>query len=170
MRATSAPQSGDELCRLPPSPVADVDVLYHDPTNLSWDAETAIEARLHAALPGLPWSVRNQARMHLRKGDPPYHSVAHAMEHWLETPTCVAMRLEETGQLTIVAPFGLDDLFGLRIRPTPRGTLFADEYMSRVYAKRWHERWPDVELLNSCQTRPMKSRLPSSTPLWRRML
>jgi uncharacterized protein len=136
----------DALCGMRPSPVEDVDVLYYDPGNLSWEAETAIESRLQAVLPGLPWSVRNQARMHLRNGDPPYQSVEHAMRYWLETPTCIALYLEFSERLSIIAPFGLDDLFGLRIRPTPQGECHPERYRARVTAKRWHERWPGVTL------------------------
>lgn len=136
----------DALCGLPPSPVEDVDILYYDPGDLSWDSETAIERRLHASLPALPWSARNQARMHLRNGDPPYRSVEHAMQHWLETPTCVAVRFDSHDNLEIIAPFGLDDLFGLRIRPAPQGERRAADYRARVTAKGWHERWPNVTL------------------------
>ena len=31
----------------------------------------------------------------------------------------VGVRLEEDGELTVAAPFGLDDVFDLTIRPTP---------------------------------------------------
>lgn len=135
----------DHLCGCGPTPADDVDVLYHDPSDLSWEAETALERRLRDILPDLPWSVRNQARMHVRNGDPPYASVAHAMEHWLETPTCVALRLEADDTVTVIAPFGLDDLFALRIRPPPRGKERMEAYRERLHRKRWHERWPGVE-------------------------
>lgn len=134
----------DHLCGCRPSPVDDVDVLYHDPSDLSWDAETALETRLRDMVPGLPWSVRNQARMHIRNGDPPYRSVAHAMEHWLETPTCVALRLEDDDTFTVIAPFGLGDLFDRRIRPTPRGRQRLGAYRDRLDRKLWHEKWPGI--------------------------
>ncbi len=134
----------DSLAGFPPSQVDDIDVLYHDPTDLTWAPEEATEIRLRTLMPEVPWSVRNQARMHLRKGDPPYGSTENAMRHWLETPTCVALRIEPGGGLTVIAPFGLEDLFARRIRPTWRGLQFPKEYQSRLHQKRWHERWPDV--------------------------
>ena len=41
----------------------DIDVVYFDLENLNPAAEAALERRPGAALPGLPWSVKNQARM-----------------------------------------------------------------------------------------------------------
>lgn len=134
----------DSLCGIPPTPVEDVDVLYYDSADITWAPEEAAEIRLAATMPEVPWSVRNQARMHLRKGDPPYGSTENAMRHWLETPTCVAVRLEPDGSLAVIAPFGLEDLFARRIRPTWRGQEFQQEYQLRLRQKRWQERWPGV--------------------------
>ena len=69
-------------------------MVYHDPSCPGPAAETAAEARLKELVPGLLWSVRNQARMHVRNGDAPYDSTADTLRHWLETPTAVAVRLE----------------------------------------------------------------------------
>lgn len=98
-------------------------------------------------MPGLQWSVKNQARMHRRNGDPAYTSVSQAMEHWPETATAVAIRLHGLGSLEVSAPFGLDDLFGLQLRPTPhfrreKLPIFAD----RVAAKRWLHRYPMLQI------------------------
>ncbi|MCB1379898.1 MAG: nucleotidyltransferase family protein [Alphaproteobacteria bacterium] len=126
------------------SPVADIDVLYFDPADLRRDAEAAVEGRLRDTLPDLPWSVRNQARMHLRNGDPPYRSVEDALAYWLETPTCVAVRLADDSRIEVIAPHGLDDLFALRIRPTPAGRRRAAEYRQRIANKRWTETWTEA--------------------------
>ena len=93
-----------------PTPLADIDVLFFDPQDVSHDSEREIECSLTSVFPARPWSVRNQARMHIRNGDLPYGSMAHALSFWLETPTCVAVRLEESGGLRIFAPFGLGEL------------------------------------------------------------
>ena len=128
------------------TPVDDIDVIYFDPQDVSRGTESRIEAALTAALPGLPWSVRNQARMHKRNGDAPYASLEDALRHWLETPTCVAVRLTLNGTLEIVAPFGLDDLFAMRIRPTPRGRERAADYRHRIEAKGWAAQWPEARI------------------------
>ena len=122
---------------------ADVDVIWHDPD----DALPARDAALEAALRGrdgtLAWSVKNQARMHTRNGDAPYASATDAMRHWPETATAVGVRLARDGTIDVAAPFGLDDLFGLVVRPTPR--FAADKYplvLERLRTKDWQAAWP----------------------------
>ena len=134
----------DHLSGLPVSPVDDIDVLYFDPADLTWAPEEHAETALSRLAPGLPWSVRNQARMHLRKNDAPYRSTEDAMHYWLETPTCAAVRLEADDALTVMAPFGLADLFARCIRPTPRGRLYVAEYRERLERKAWQRRWPGI--------------------------
>ena len=125
-----------------PTPLADIDVIYHDP-GAGAAEECEVESRLRGFLPAEPWSARNQARMHRRNGDRPYRSTANAMAHWLETPTAVAARLGAGGRPEILAPLGLDDLLGLRVRPTPHaraGRMAA--YRARLAAKGWEKTWP----------------------------
>lgn len=126
------------------TPSDDIDVLYFNAEDRDARHDEEIEAKLKKLRPGLPWSVRNQARMHIRNGDRPYHSTADALDFWLETPTCVAVRLDEHGNMHIIAPHGLQDLFSMRIRPTPRGRERPEAYRSRLEAKKWHEKWPNV--------------------------
>jgi len=128
------------------TPLDDVDVLYFDRTDQSKAAERAFEAQLAAAMPTVPWSVRNQARMHLRNGDRPYADTEDALRYWLETATCVAVRLERDDSLTVIAPYGLDDLLGLRSSPTPRGRERHDAYRARMREKNWPARWPRVHV------------------------
>lgn len=126
------------------SAVDDIDVLYFDPLDLSRERDATIESRLREIEPALPWSVRNQARMHVRNGDAPYASTADALRFWLETPTCVAVRLGAQGGLEIIAPYGLEDLFSMSIRPTPRGRVRKAAYIARLTEKKWLERWPNA--------------------------
>ena len=81
--------------------------------------------------------------MHLRNGDAPYVSAAEAMRYWPETATAVAVRRNIQEECEIAAPFGLDDLLGLILRPTPR---FAGEkhpiYKERLRSKQWTVLWP----------------------------
>jgi hypothetical protein len=53
------------------TPLSDIDVLYFSADCLAPEADYAWERRLLRACPDAPWSVRNQARMHLRNGDSP---------------------------------------------------------------------------------------------------
>ncbi len=126
--------------RPPGRTFSDVDVIWFDPTE---DRDAELEGSLRALEPDVAWSVTNQAHIHAANGDAPYASATDAMRFWPETATAVAARLEEDGNITIAAPFGLDDLFGLVLRPTPafegdrRGIM-----QRRVAEKRWRETWP----------------------------
>ncbi|MHA1572058.1 MAG: nucleotidyltransferase family protein [Alphaproteobacteria bacterium] len=129
-----------------PTPLSDIDVLYFDPADLNPARDGEFEVALAAALAGRPWSVRNQARMHLRNADRPYHSTEDAIRHWLETPTCVAVRLDRAGRIDIISPFGLSDLMAMRGAPTVAGLEKFDQYMDRMQAKNWPAIWPDVRV------------------------
>lgn len=126
------------------TPLSDIDVLFFDPVDASPAREEYLEAALVDALPDRPWSVRNQARMHIRNSDRPYISTEDAMSFWLETPTCVAVRLDQADKISIISPFGLADLIEMRGAPTAAGLKKLDQYMDRMHAKNWPATWPKV--------------------------
>ncbi|HET7580605.1 MAG TPA: nucleotidyltransferase family protein [Bacillales bacterium] len=129
------------------TPLNDVDVLYYDPSDIHEETEKEYEHKLKNMDPSLPWSVKNEARMHLRNHDEPYQSVEDAMKHWAETATAVAVRLERDHTLTVIAPFGLEDLFGLVLR---EGPFVADKsaFAQRCADKQWLEIWPKLQLVD----------------------
>ncbi len=132
------------------TPLDDIDVIYFDPEARGPAAEAALERRLGEDLPGLPWSVKNQARMHLRNGDAPYRSSADALAHWLETPTAVALRLNDGGDLELLAPLGTEDLLALVVRPTPHARAHAHRlaaYRERLTRKNWSAKWPRLRVI-----------------------
>lgn len=126
------------------TPLNDIDVLFFDPEETERAFERDLEDRLSQILPGRPWSLRNQARMHRRNGDRPYRSTEDALRFWLETPTAVAVRLEEDDSLRFLAPFGLTDLMAMTVRPTAAGQAKIDQYRARMTAKNWPAIWPGV--------------------------
>lgn len=129
-----------------PTPLADIDLLYFDPRDLSPNREKVCEAELSTLMSGAPWEVRNQARMHLRNGDAPYRGTADALRYWLETVTAVAVRLGADDSLTVLAPLGLGDLMDLRVRPTAAGRRRIAEYSQRMRAKDWPTIWPALRV------------------------
>ena len=130
------------------SDASDIDVLYFDAEALEESRDMALEGLLRDAFPDDPWSVRNQAQMHLRNGDAPYADCADALRHWPETATAVAAQMGDAGTVEVLAPFGVEDLSAMIIRPTP---VFAankmDVFRQRLAAKRWAERWPEVTVV-----------------------
>ncbi|WP_442964422.1 nucleotidyltransferase family protein [Pseudomonas sp. KNUC1026] len=126
------------------SPVStDVDVIWFDAGRCSQEEDEVLESMLGRLDPAIMWSVKNQARMHVRNGDQPYLSATDAMRYWAETATAVAVRIGEQTACEVAAPLGLEDLFGLVIRPAGR---FATEkrkiYQDRLKAKNWMATWP----------------------------
>lgn len=135
--------SGRDPGAIPP---ADLDVVFHDAADASARRDAAAQAALAAAAPGLPWSVANQARMHARNGHAPYRDLADALAHWPETATAIAARLR-TGEVEILAPHGVADLFALVARPTPAHRADPAAMQGRILAKGWRERWPALRIL-----------------------
>lgn len=129
----------------------DVDVIWFDPKKSTSEHDAALEMALLGRDNTLRWSVKNQARMHQRNGDRPYRSASDAMRHWPETATAVGVRLGHLGGIEVAAPFGLDDLFELIVRPTQR---FVTEkhpiYLERIRVKNWHTVWPDLKIEMHC--------------------
>jgi hypothetical protein len=72
--------------------------------------------------------VRNQARVHLwfegHFGEPyaPLAGSAEALTRFAAPAFAVAARLEADDSLTILAPYGLEDVFSMTIRPNPHRT------------------------------------------------
>lgn len=132
---------------------ADVDFVYHDPTDLTPGHEARVAGRLRAAAPDAAWEAVNQARVHLWHRDsagvapPPAASLAAGIATWPETATCVAVRLTQDGQVDIIAPHGLADLFGLVLRPSPAADRQA--YASRLASKRYADIWPRLIVIPS---------------------
>lgn len=133
------------------TPLADVDVAYHNPADLNEQTEKEYEAKLRQLLPGVPWSVKNQARMHIAKGEAQYTSTADALAKYPETCTAVGLRLDANGAVSLIAPLGVTDLMDLRVLPTPHFIRHAEEkaaiYNGRVRQKNWIRKWPRLRIV-----------------------
>jgi hypothetical protein len=134
-----------------PTPPGDIDVVYFDAGCLDEAVEKRHEGELQSSLPGKPWSVKNQARMAVVNGDPPYRNSAHALACWCETPTPVGARLTAGDGIELIAPLGLDDLFDMIVRPTPHACAHPAklaQYRDRMARKNWPRLWPGIRVLD----------------------
>ena len=135
--------------RAPDYGIKDYDLGYFDASDTSYEAEDLVIRRVAAAFaPPLRElvEVRNQARVHLwfegKFGEPyaPLTSTAEALGRFTTVAFAVGVRLERDDRLTIVAPFGLDDLFALRLTPNPSRRT---EGFARTAASAT-ARWPEL--------------------------
>jgi len=135
-----------------PSALSDIDLVFFDATDLSPARDAALQQALRAAAPGLPWEVTNQAGVHLwfesvfGHAVEPLGSLEEAVASWPEYATAVGLRLEADDRLSVIAPLGLDDLFGMVVRRNPR-RVSLDTYRARLAQKDYAARWPRVRLV-----------------------
>jgi hypothetical protein len=105
--------------------IKDYDLIYFDAGDLSREAEDQVVQRVTRHMRNLPApvDVRNQARVHLwfkQRFDADYAPLRcadEALTRYASIVHAVGVRLEPDGSLDIVAPFGLDDVFNMVIRP-----------------------------------------------------
>jgi hypothetical protein len=141
--------------RAPEYGIKDYDVAYHDGSDTSYEAEDEVIQRVAAAFDEPLRSlveVRNQARVHLWfetkfGGDEPYPplmSSAEALKRFVATAFCVGVRLEADDSLSVFAPFGLEDLFALRLRPNPLRVNQAAGWARTTGSAK--ARWPEISV------------------------
>lgn len=136
--------------------IKDYDIGYFD-ADTSWDAEDVVIKRVAAAFePPLRGQVevRNQARVHLwfedKFGEPydPLTCTDDAPARFVAPAFAVGVRLEADDAISVVAPFGLEDVFAMTVRPNP----------TRGLAKGWERvianargRWPEITVVDGAQ-------------------
>nr|WP_320022762.1 nucleotidyltransferase family protein [uncultured Draconibacterium sp.] len=125
----------------------DVDVVYYNQENIHKSREKQIENQLSQILPNINWSVKNQARMHIVAEDEPYTSLYDALRKWPETATAIALQIDENGFLKILAPYGYNDLFDLKVKPPDFfKENHKDRYNNRIEKKNWIKIWPKLKI------------------------
>jgi len=130
----------------------DYDLAYYDASDLSYEAEDRVIR--HGAAAFAPdvsplVEIRNQARVHIwfegHFGEPysPLSCSAEALSRFVAPAFAVGVRLLADDHLHVEAPFGLADLFTLRLRPNPyRVTTGFAKISAKV-----RERWPEVTIV-----------------------
>ena len=128
--------------------IKDYDLAYFDASDLSYEAEDAVIRRVSGDFDEPLRSmvqVRNQARVHLwfetKFGEqyPPLSCAAEALERFASATFAVGVRLETDDRLHIVAPFGLADLFALRLVSNPYRKTVGFARASAEVRRRWPE-------------------------------
>ncbi|YAF98430.1 MAG: nucleotidyltransferase family protein [Nodularia sp. CChRGM 3473] len=99
--------------------IKDFDIAFFDESG-NRSQELAAKAHLTEQFPNHQFDIKNQASFaRWRFGSRLYTSTEDGIQDWLHTATAVGVRVDLQGQWQFFTPYGLDDLFGGVIRPTP---------------------------------------------------
>lgn len=99
--------------------VKDFDVAFFDKDS-NRERESQIKQYLVQKLPELIFDVKNQASFGVwRQGRFVFQSTTDGISNWLLTTAAVGIALNDNGEIDILAPYGLFDLFEGVVRPTP---------------------------------------------------
>ncbi|NUU59298.1 nucleotidyltransferase family protein [Paenibacillus agri] len=132
--------------------IEDIDIVYYDSADLSYESEDAMILKAKALFADIPIPVdmKNQARVHLWYPDKfgidlkPYTTLEAALDTWPTTATCLGARLNRDGSWQIYAPYGLEDLFRLTVRPN-KALINETIYLSK--ARKWADKWPELQIV-----------------------
>lgn len=125
----------------------DIDVIYFNQAKSDKEHDINLELQLKKINLNLNWSVKNQARMHIRNNHKAYKNSNEAISFWPETATAIAVRLNSKSKIEYIAPYGLQDLFDLLITPTPGFDLAI--FYDRIHQKKWKEKWNKLNIQTS---------------------
>jgi len=129
--------------------LSDIDVVFFDPERPASD-DLKIYEHLTQLAPQYQWQVKNEVYMaHYDFSDASeFTSVADAIGHFVEVPTCVGTYLNGNA-VNLIAPHGVDDLVNLRCRPIPFYQQDAKHlaiYQQRMASKQWQRTWPRLQV------------------------
>jgi len=132
--------------------IKDIDLFYFDDDDLSYEAEDVVIRRAAKHFEGLPLpvEVRNQARVHLwyptKFGQecPRYANSSESVSYFASKTHAAGVRFDGDGQLELVAPFGLDDIFSFRITPN---RALDNRRTHEAKGRRARENWPEISVV-----------------------
>src|SRR5699024_6283337 len=129
-----------------PTPPNHLHVLHLAPPDPPPANDNPLAPHLHFLLPHHPSPVNIPPPMHLKSDFKPFTSSYDGVAHFPETPTAIAVRIYNR-DIEIMAPYGLQDLFEMRVTPTP---FFQEDnelhsiFVERIKKKRWNEIWENL--------------------------
>lgn len=129
--------------------ISDIDVIYFDRSRIDEFEEKKLEEMLKILMPNTPWSVKNEARMHIKSKMPPYSSSVDAISKFPETATALGIKLDEKDNVILTAPCGIEDVVNLVVKPTPYFTKTQERveiYEDRISKKNWQSIWNKLKV------------------------
>jgi hypothetical protein len=132
--------------------IKDCDLVYYDASDLSKEAENVYVQQGEKLFRNIsnPVEIVNQARVHLWYGKEfgreiePYRSVEAAINEWPTTATGIGVQYDENGKITVFAPYGLNDLWGMILHPN-KLKITEGIYLEKI--ERWTSVWPQLKVI-----------------------
>lgn len=132
--------------------IKDIDLFYFDGSDLSWEAEDVVikAGERHFAGTPLAVEIRNQARVHLwyperfGRSCPAYRSSAESLGYFASQTHAVGVRLRNDDTVEVTAPFGLDDIFSLRVTPN---RIIDNQATHEEKGARAQRQWPEITVV-----------------------
>ena len=130
--------------------IGDYDIVYYD-EDTSYEKEDIIIKDLKERLKhlDLKFDIKNEKRVHIwynekyKTNRKEYKSVEDAISKWGTTITCLGVRMENN-KLIVCAPYGLNDLFNLILRPV-KIDFTKEDYEKKV--TKWTSKWELLKVI-----------------------
>lgn len=93
--------------------------------------------------------MKNEARMHVKSNMPPYSSSVDAISKFPETATALGVKLDAKGNVLLTAPYGIEDVVNLDVKPTPFFKQNKERfkiYENRKIKKNWKSTWSKIKI------------------------
>ena len=131
--------------------IDDYDLVYYDSKDISESSERREQERINELFgnSSIKIEVINEARVHLWFGKDfgkkikQFKSIEDAINQWPTTATAIGVN-KIRDKLNIYAPYGLNDLFGLVVRPNKPHVL---RWVYERKVKKWSKNWPQLTIL-----------------------
>lgn len=130
--------------------IEDIDIVYYD-NDITYEKEDKIIKDITNLLDiDIKLDIKNEARVHLwyyekyNKKINQYINLEDAINSWGTTITCIGVKLVNNN-LIVYAPYGLNDLFTLTIRPIKKQFTYTGY---QVKTKKWLTKWPKLNIID----------------------
>ncbi len=137
--------------RKPEEGIKDYDLVYYDAKDISKEAELKQQQRIKTLFSGLSVEVDvvNEARVHtwfeedFGKKIDQLKSCEDAINGWPTTATAIGIN-EIGDKFNVYAPYGLNDLFGMIIRPNKPSVI---KWVYEKKVEKWTKIWPTLKVI-----------------------
>ena len=130
--------------------LGNLDIFYNSQFETA-EEHQVLNTQLNQTYSKYLWSLHNLSQVNPHTG---HHqggqTVLDGIATFPETASAIGINLDFQGKVTIIAPYGLNDLFEFRLQPTPNfatSQAKLDLFTKRIERKQWLTTWPQVKVV-----------------------